>query len=468
MFRWVPTLLVVASVSVCAGVEFPVAAETAEFRLGTFSADITVPLGHRCMGILPTKSEVIVDPLQIHGFVLLGPDKPIVLAALDWCEVRNDSYDRWRGALADAAGTTAERVLVSSVHQHDAPVIDEGAQTLLTNVGLKNELFDVDFHDTCLQRVSQAVRDCIAAAQPVTHFGLGQAVVDRIASNRRVVYADGRVTFDRGSGSGGDAFHAAAPEGLIDPLLRTISFWNQDRPLLAVSHYAVHPMSHYGKGGVSYDFVGMARERRRSESGVPQIYATGCSGDTTAGKYNDGSPARRAELADRLCQAMRSAWEATARHPLRTCEFRKTEFTLPFHTGSEFTVEALNATLHDEAAPVSERILAAMGLSSRHRLAEGHAIDLPCVDLGQAQIVVLPGESFVGLQLMAQQLRPDLMVMAIGFGECWPGYTPTESAFDDGFGHGWRWVDRGSEAAIRAALRIVQQAPSPADKQAGR
>ena len=102
-------------------------ATAAEFRLATFSADVTIPLGHRCMGILPMKATQIDDPLDAHGFVLLGAERPIVLVALDWCELRNGAYDRWRDVLADAAGTTRERVLVSCLHQHDAPVVDTDA-----------------------------------------------------------------------------------------------------------------------------------------------------------------------------------------------------------------------------------------------------------------------------------------------------------------------------------------------------
>ena len=98
-----------------------------EFRLATFSADVTIPLGHRCMGILPTKSQKVADPLYAHGFVLLGGGDPIVLCAVDWCEIRNGAYDQWRDALALAAGTTRRRVLVCSLHQHDAPVVDRGA-----------------------------------------------------------------------------------------------------------------------------------------------------------------------------------------------------------------------------------------------------------------------------------------------------------------------------------------------------
>ena len=76
------------------------------FRLATFSVDITIPIGHRCMGILDTKAQRIDDPLEAKGFVLLGREAPIVFVALDWCEVRNGAYDLWRDTLAAAAETT--------------------------------------------------------------------------------------------------------------------------------------------------------------------------------------------------------------------------------------------------------------------------------------------------------------------------------------------------------------------------
>ena len=63
--------------------------QVAEYRLATFSVDVTIPLGHRCMGVLPTKSRKIVDRLYAHGCALRGPDSPIVLCAVDWCEIRN-------------------------------------------------------------------------------------------------------------------------------------------------------------------------------------------------------------------------------------------------------------------------------------------------------------------------------------------------------------------------------------------
>ena len=96
-----------------------------------------------------------------------------------------------------------------------------------------------------------------------------------------------------------------------------------------------------------------------------------------------------------------------------------------------------------------------MGLSSLDRVERGIPIDLPCIKMAKTRIVLLPGEAFVGYQLLAQRLNPDSFVMAIGYGECWPGYIPTQQAFEEGFGHGWRWVDRGCEAILREKLNLV-------------
>ena len=45
-------------------------------------------------GIAPAR--VVKDPLLAKGFVLLGGEKPLVLLALDWCEIRGSSFDKWK------------------------------------------------------------------------------------------------------------------------------------------------------------------------------------------------------------------------------------------------------------------------------------------------------------------------------------------------------------------------------------
>jgi len=430
----------------------------AEFQLATFSADVTIPLYHRCMGVLPTKSKRIVDPLYARGFVLLGSDKPIVLAAVDWCEIRNGAYDRWRESLAKAVGTTRERVLVCSLHQHDAPVTDAGAAAILHEVGLAGELYDEEFHQVAINRVVKSMTEALKLPTTITHLGTGQAKVERIASNRRVVRDNGSITYARGSSSGGDPFYRDAPDGEIDSMLKTLSFWNGDQPVAVLHVYATHPMSSYGRGDVSSDFVGLARAKmQKAHPGVMQIYASGCAGDVTAGRYNDGSPKNRVELIDRLYAAMQAAWKATSRQPLTTIDFRSEPLTLEFHPHPHLTEEALTSAVTDETKSTEDRILAAMGLSSRRRVANEQPIDVPCLNFGSTKLVLFPGETFVGYQLLAQEMAPDSFVVSIAYGECWPGYIPTRAAFGENFHDKWLWVAPGSEARIRKVLEKLLQ-----------
>ena len=93
-------------------------------QLATFSADVTPPLDHPLCGgwIEPVRG--VNDPLKRLGVVLLGSGKPVVLCAVDWCLIRNDAYEAWRIALAEAAQTSIHHVAVQTVHPHNAPIAD--------------------------------------------------------------------------------------------------------------------------------------------------------------------------------------------------------------------------------------------------------------------------------------------------------------------------------------------------------
>ena len=104
-----------------------------------------------------------------------------------------------------------------------------------------------------------------------------------------------------------------------------------------------------------------------------------------------------------------------------------------------------------------------MGLSWRKRADAGHRIQVPALDFGPAQVLLLPGESYVEFQLAAQRLRPDSFVCVAGYGEGATGYIPTEKHIaesDSNLGD-WCWVAPGSEArmleAIRAALKAERR-----------
>ncbi len=195
-------------------------------------------------GIAPARQ--ILDPLYANGIVLTGPDKPVVLISVDWCEIRNDAYDRWRETIANAAGTDSVRVLVSATHVHDAPVMDLEAQRILDQHQAAGRICDLAFHEETVQKAARAVKFAMQQAQTVTHFGVGRAKVEKVASNRRYTLPDGRVSFDRTSSTRNPLAHEGE-EGTVDPWLKTLSFWNGFKPVAALSCYATHPMSYYAQ-----------------------------------------------------------------------------------------------------------------------------------------------------------------------------------------------------------------------------
>ena len=379
-----------------------------------------------------------------------------MLCAVDWCEIRNDAYDRWRDALAEAAGTTRQRVILSSLHQHDTPISDLTAQRFLDEAGAAGAICDLEFHEQAVLRAAEALRLGLSSPRPMTHYGTGQARVEQVASNRRYLSPDGTPAFGRTSATR-DEYARQQPEGNIDPFLKTLSFWDGDEPLAAVHCYATHPMSYYGQGGVSADFVGLARRRRQTDDGrVFQMYVSGCSGNVTAGKYNDGSPENRGILADRMYRGMVAAWEATECRPIEHVAFRCDTLRLEPRDSEGFTVEGLTHRLKTDARPFGQ-CLAALGLSWRQRADAGGTIDVPVLDLGGAKLLLLPGESYVEYQLLAQKLAPEAFVVTVGYGESATGYIPHERAIEERDGNlgDWCWVAPGSEAAMTAAIETA-------------
>ncbi len=421
-------------------------------RLATFKADVTPPL-RSPLFTGPARS--IVDPLEARGLALLGAGQPLVIAVIDWCEIRNSSYENWRARLAAAAGTAPERVLLTCVHQHDAPYTDAGAQRLLDPQNMTEKLCDPAFETRAIDNVAAAVREALPRARRVTHLGTGQAKVEQVASNRRFVQPDGIVSFARTSATRDPAIRNM-PEGLIDPWLKTISFWDGRTPVAAMSVYSTHPMSYYGKGDVSADFVGMARARRQKETpDIFQIYASGASGDTMAGRYNDGSAANRPVLAGRIHRAMTDAWANTKTGPLSSPVFRCAKLVLPPRKSPGFLPEEQHRKIADASLPWRTRFEAALGLSWLDR---PNPIDVPAIEIGPASLVLLPAESFVQYQLWAQEMRPDRFVVTLGFSECAPGYIPTSASVAEGYDDHYAWADLpqcepSMKSALRAALK---------------
>jgi hypothetical protein len=376
-----------------------------------------------------------------------------VLCAIDWCEICNEDHLLWRQHLAEAATTLPERVAVHCVHQHDAPLTDLVAQRLHRQYHITPDLMDEAFCYLAMERVGDALRQALLRATPVTHIRVGQAPVAQVASNRRVPGADGRIRirFSRCF----DPELRAEPEGTIDPFLKTLSFWNGNEKLAVLHYYAVHPMSYYGDGFVSADFVGRAREQRSQEDGgVPHVYFTGCAGNITAGKYNDGPPDSYHYFAQRIYRAMREAEKDSVEViPDRLQWLTQTVKLSPRRDKSE---EELMRIVSDSSQSKGQRTIAALWVSFIRRCAKRIPCILSALHLSeQVCLLHLPGEAFVEYQLYAQAQRPGAFIAVASYGDLGMSYIPLEHSFQEvgGYEETWAFAHPRTEAVLKQAIR---------------
>ena len=404
-----------------------------DLRVATFKVDVTPPAGAPlCDGLVPPATGVN-DPLSARGIVLQADQqKPVVLVVFDWVGIGNEGHDAFRKAIAEACQTSIDRVSVHALHQHDAPGCDYLAEKIAAEAGLPNELFPVEYSREAVRRVAAAAGDAMKRLETVTAVGYGKGLVSEVASARRILGPNGKVQYVRYSANK-DPKIRELPEGNIDPYVRMVSFWHDDRPLAVMTYYATHPQSYYYTGLCSADFVGMGRDEAEvAEKAGLHIHFNGAGGNVVAGKYNDGSHEMRPVLAHRLAEGMKRAWDDTKKLPVGELSFDWATRDVALPVGTWYDEKEQLAALNDKDQKLIPRLRAARNIAWARRMAEGHKITIGRLRMGPIDVLQMPGELFVEYQLAAQKMKPDAFVCMAAYGDYGPGYIGTAEAYSQG------------------------------------
>ncbi|MCA9137470.1 MAG: hypothetical protein KDB00_11945 [Planctomycetales bacterium] len=436
----------------------PLAAAESSVKVATFDLDVTPPTGSM-MAYDPVRRQDELG-LRCRGLVIMGSGKPIVLCAVDWIGIANDSHDKFRQTIAAAAETSADRVAVHSLHQHDAPRSDFSAEQLLHHAGATDlGPFESSFQRGVLDRLGDAIHTGLANARTITHAGFGTAVVEKVASNRRLLGDDGLVKATRYT-TCRDPQLRAEPEGTIDPELNCLAFYDGDHAVASITYYACHPQSYYRTGVPSPDFPGIARTIRGQDTpDTMHIHFNGAGGNIGAGKYNDGNKENRLILAGRVADAMKRSLENAERFPIDATDIQWNVHPVALSPAPHLNREELQAAVQTAKGPDAQS--AASDLAWLNRCQSGHKIDVACLGVGDVRILHLPGELFVEYQLAAKRMRSDLHVAMAAYGDYGTGYIGTEIAYGQG---GYETsprasrVDKSCETVLMDAITSLLEA----------
>jgi hypothetical protein len=227
--------------------------------------------------------------------------------------------------------------------------------------------------------------------------------------------------------------------GTIDPRMVSLVLMHHQEPVLVLTYYATHPQSYYRTGGATPDFPGLARDSRQEETGVPHLHFTGAAGNIGAGKWNDGDPANRAVLTERMRLAMQTAFEQALEDtagqgptPLTAedVDWKSLEVRLPL--AEHLQEQQLARVLGDPDQAVMSRLNAAMQLAYLREHQAGQGIAISRWRIGGVDTLHMPAELFVEYQLAAQRLQPDRTVAMAAYGQYGPQYIGTAVAYEQG------------------------------------
>ncbi|MCC6422006.1 MAG: hypothetical protein IT447_00865 [Phycisphaerales bacterium] len=431
---------------------------TDQVALTTFKVDVTPPVGGYLCGGLHVQSVAVgvETPLYLRGVVVSANGSRYILAGIDYCYLVGRSQRRLVEALAAGAKVSADQVSLHSNHVHDAPLIDEEAHERIERL-VGERIHDEDYFSDVLKRTTEAVENALKSRpREVGGIGFASHAVSQFAGTRRVLEPDGSCKIRWSVCQ--DAAIRDRPEGLIDPMLNQIVFYDhQQVPMVCLNFYASHPQVSDRRRMISADTIGVAMDLfEKSHPEIFPIYFTGCAGDITAGKYTTlDRPRNRLVFGVRLYDAMQEALAKARPGPVGRVRWDQRVFEVPL-SQIEQNEAHFQAIIRGEG-PFGPRYLAAMKLQRLEENLMRYPYRIDLMRFGEIGILLLPSEMVVEYQLYAKShFRGRLAVAA--YGDSFLKYIATDEAFDQGgyeVDPRWTEVSKGIEAIIKPELDRV-------------
>lgn len=343
-------------------------------------------------------------------------------------------------------------VMFIASHTHSGPVIDEDYDQIPE--------WEQQALNKIIQGIGEARGRMVAARIGV---GYGQTI---LGHNRRLIQSDGSVKMLWRNSTG-------QPTGVIDPSVGVIRVDDQQgNPLAILVNYACHPVV-FGPDNLRYsaDFPGaMARTVEENFANKPIcFFLQGAPGDINP--MLDKTP-----LPENADNEMRKLGEKIGREVVRVS--RNIQPVVPANPELSYVSEEMQFRNRWSQESLRAAILAAYGPNPAKRFFRylNDPIAAPVTTLvinRQIALVGLPGEPFVGLQLLLKQRSPLTDTFMCGYTNGYIGYFPTmQAAVVGGYGAntivtrvevgaGERMVDRGLVQIYRALGKLNNKPEQP-------
>jgi len=437
-----------------------VTANAQSLRAGAARIDITPPPGVDLWGYFDRAGPATgtLDPLFARVLVLDDGRQTIALITLDLGRSFGPPQIAWLRDKARRQHQVREVMLIAS-HTHSGPVIEDSYDDGVP-----------EWERRALEKIADSIGEAVSKLKPARiGVGLGQIV---IGHNRRVAQSDGSIKMLWRNSTGQQT-------GIIDPTVGVIRVDDaQGNPMAILVNYACHPVI-FGPDNLRYsaDYPGAMAgfvEASFANSAHPEsqpicFFLQGAPGDINP--LMDKTP-----LPENADAVKIEVGEQLGKEVTRVAQGIKTE--APANPEVAYLSEELRFQNRWDLEKLRQMMNFAFppALAKRYQRYVTAEIVTPVSTLvinKQIAIVGLPGEPFVGLQLLLKQRSPIAATFMTGYTNGYYGYFPTISAAVAGgygantfvtrveIGAGERMVDRGLIHIYRILGKLKDKPEQP-------
>ena len=391
-------------------------------RAGVARVDITPPPGVEMWGYFDRAGPATstLDPLFARVLALDDRRQTIALITLDLGRSFGPPQIAW---LRDKARRQhqVKDIMVMASHTHSGPVIEDSYDN-----------GPPEWEQRALAKIADAIGEAVSKLKAARiGVGLGQTI---IGHNRRVMQSDGSVKMLWRNSTGQQS-------GMIDPTVGVIRVDDaQGNPLAILVNYACHPVI-FGPDNLRYsaDYPGaMAKFVEASfddnqNRGPICFFLQGAPGDINPQMDKtplaENAEAVKIEVGEKLGREVVRVARTIRPEPAANPEVAFLTEEVRFQ--NRWDLDKLRQMVNFAFPPaIAKRY-------QRYVTPEIPAIISTLVINKQIAIVGLPGEPFVGLQLLLKQRSPLTTTFMTGYTNGYYGYFPTISAaVAGGYGEG--------------------------------